>query len=156
MGSSFNVSLGNSMKKCGKCRKRKEDYEFHKRNSSVDNLQAVCKSCRKRNPRTIASTILTGMKNRSVKKGFVDPEFSVDEIEDILIKGKCEVTKRHFNYRNITKYKFNPFVASPDRINNKKGYTKNNVRWVMSWVNMARGVYDIDFFAKLIRGVKWK
>jgi len=83
------------------------------------------------------------------------PEFTIGEISDIIKKSKCEVSNRSFNCKNIIKYRINPFMASPDRINNKIGYRRNNVRWVMVWINIARQMYDVDFFLKLIKGVKW-
>lgn len=152
------------LKKCSKCNRKKRVERFYRDSHSKDGIHSVCKSCQKKTREKLkddgdvsyaAGKILSSMKYRAKKKNFEPPEFTKKEIEDILENGKCEVTNRSFECSNITDYSKNPFNASPDRIDNSKGYTKDNVRWVMFWVNNCRGDYSIEFFRKLLRGVRW-
>jgi hypothetical protein len=152
------------LKKCTRCKRKKRLDLFYKDSHTKDGYRTACKSCNKKKVKKLrasgdvsyaASKILSSMKYRSKKKNFKPPEFTKQEIEDILENGRCEVTNRGFECSNITEYSKNPFNASPDRIDNSKGYTKDNVRWVMFWVNNCRGDYSIEFFRKLLRGVRW-
>lgn len=70
-------------------------------------------------------------------------EFSLTskEIETLWIasNGRCSVTGLPFNYDNVrgrgaTK---NPFAPSLDRIESKRGYTIDNVRFVLTAVNIG-------------------
>ncbi len=47
----------------------------------------------------------------------------------------------------------NETSASLDRIDNDKGYIKDNVRWVLKDINMIRGKYDNGYFIKLCHAV---
>jgi len=47
----------------------------------------------------------------------------------------------------------NETTASLDRIDNNKGYIKNNVRWVLKDINMIRGNYNSEYFIQLCNAV---
>lgn len=156
-------------KKCTECEVLKSYDDFGYESKGKDKKRAKCKVCRrklhtKRRARKrksndiyyIASSLYFNMRKKHRAMGYKrDPQFTIKEIEDIILNGKCEVSKRSFNPENNTKYRVNPFMASPDRIDTSKGYTKKNVRWVMVWINKARQEYEIPFFKKLVKGVKW-
>lgn len=156
-------------KVCTCCGKRKSTSQFYKRSYKSTDTESICKKCRlvknakyrddKRKEGSVqftAAKIYQNMCTRHKKVGITYlPEFTVEDIMHILTSTKCEVSNRSYNCKNITKYHVNPFVASPDRIDNNIGYKKDNVRWVMAWVNLARQSYDVDFFVKLVKGVKW-
>ena len=173
MGSSGINNTVATMKTCSKCGESKSREEFHKYKSSKDGVKSHCKECvsdsmkkyHKKNPekrkayqnssKGAATQILTSMKYRCKKKGFPPPEFTVEEIIDKIENGRCEVTGRKFDITYESKYFRNPFSISPDRIDSFTGYTKENVRWVMVWVNLATQQYDLNDFKKWIKGVKW-
>lgn len=149
-------------KKCTVCGRIKQLHLFDTDRSRKVGVRSECKLCKKKkhhdtkeHPRYLAGRLYRNMKSRSKKRGFCSPEFTIDEIERIILNEQCAVTGRRFQLKNITKYRMNPFAASPDRVDTSKGYTKKNVRWVMTWVNLSRGVYDIRFFKRLLKGVRW-
>lgn len=153
------------MKICSKCKKEKPESSFRKDKSKKTGLSSHCKSCGReydkkrssaRSDEYVASSILGDMTRRARRKGFPPPEWSRDEILEKIKNGKCEVTNRSFDVRYKSKYFHNPFNISPDRIDSSKGYTKQNVRWVCTWVNYASNQYDLDDFISWIRGCKWK
>ena len=76
-----------------------------------------------------ASVILSGCKDRALKKKFpynLNKEWFVERVE----KGICEATGMPIGYSY--KGKATPSSPSVDRIDNTKGYTKDNC-WVVSW-----------------------
>jgi len=95
------------------------------------------------------------MKYRAKKKGLKVSDFTQNEIADIIMNGKCEITKRSFDHMAEQKYRARPFIPSPDRIDTSKGYTRDNVRWVMNWCNVARSEYSVEDFASWTKGVRW-
>lgn len=95
------------------------------------------------------------MRTRSRKKGFDPPEFTLEEIEHVVKHGKCALTNRKFDHTIDWGYRISPFLPSPDRLSPAVGYTKQNVRWCMHWLNQARNSYDLEDLMLLMRGVKW-
>jgi len=114
------------------------------------------KSGTERTVRQVASELLRNMRKRAKQRNLPIDDFTLEEIVDIIKNGKCAVTNRSFDHTVETKYKQCPFVASPDRIDNDKGYTRDNVRFVCYWVNRCRSNYDLDDFVNWMKGVRWK
>ena len=105
--------------KRGKYGRKRQCYPC-KRISSREYRERKVEEC---DLRFYAGRIYANMKRKHDLMGLdYDPEFSLDEIENIIANSKCEVSNRSFNPTNITKYRINPFMASPDRINNDVGY----------------------------------
>lgn len=160
--------MSGGFQKCLQCNISLPYSCFGKDTRGLNGLKRQCQICKKKDSkkyrkekrkncdsRYMANIIIGNMRRKHKSLGVkYPPEFSQEEIINIIDSGKCQVTNRGFESKNITKYRINPFMASPDRINNRVGYRKNNVRWVMSWVNIARQAYDIDFFEKLLKGVR--
>lgn len=103
----------------------------------------------------IFNLLITSLKSRSKKKGI---DFNLDSkfIEDLLIKQnyKCAITKipiilRH-SYQGTTIYD----SASLDRIDNSKGYTKDNVQWVVLGINYMKMDYSQNEVYELIKRIK--
>ena len=62
--------------------------------------------------------------------------------------GKCKLTDIDFTFKLREKEKghFNPFNPSIDKIDSKKGYTKDNVRLVCVVVNLALNEFGEEVF----------
>lgn len=162
MGSIGTNTTSTSVKKCVTCKRSKKLHLFNSSRNCKDGKANRCRSCEKkrdnnyrRTARGAASKLLKSIKQRCIKKGFKPPEITINDIMDRLENGKCEVTGRRFDVAYKSKYFYNPFTISVDRIDNSKGYSKDNIRYVMYWVNAARGIYDIEDFKKWVKGVKW-
>ena len=164
-------------KTCKHCHQEKDESEFYtitQKKTGKVYLKSYCKPCgvikareyyqdkiattdksRTRNKstdRAVANKILGNMKKRCQQKGWEDPEFSVDEIE-LAIKDKaCAVTGIKFqNTLVLDKGVWNGFIASPDRIDNNKGYTKDNVQWVISLYNVTKGNFPTEQIETFIK-----
>ena len=90
--------------------------------------------------------------NKSTKKDF---NLSLEDVRDIWNNqsGKCAITGFPLVCKAFDDGKNkNPYQASLDRINNDKGYSKENVRFVCLIVNYARNNFSdeqvIEFFKK--------
>ena len=94
-------------------------------------------------PQIKAQQILDRMKTRSRNKGFDKPEFTKQEIQKILINGKCIITGKKFEFSQ-TKFSKSPWTPTPDRIDSSKGYTKLNTQWVCFIYNAMKSDFDSD------------
>ena len=61
-------------------------------------------------------------------------------------KGRCAITGLRLN---LEAPKWHPTRPSLDRIDCKKGYHRDNIRLVWSWVNISRGSWSDKTFKKL-------
>jgi hypothetical protein len=111
------------------------------------------------NPKGKASNILQKMKHNSKKRGheWSDSWWSVEQIENIIINGKCEQSGLPFQLRvNTEKQKNNrnPFAPSPDRKDLTKGYEPSNVQWVLWIFNVMKNTFDdvdVEIFLKAMK-----
>jgi len=67
---------------------------------------------------------------------------------------KCSLTGISFDYARPTVGTFNPYSPSLDRIDNCKGYTPDNVRLVLTCVNLAFNQFGKDIFDQWIKHYK--
>jgi hypothetical protein len=93
------------------------------------------------------------MRDQCNSLGFAPPEFTLNEVIEIVAYGACAITSLPF----VLDYKGqglrNPLAPSPDRINPKLGYTKANVQWVCWMYNLMKGDHgqeDVDRFLDAI------
>jgi hypothetical protein len=100
-----------------------------------------------------ARSVLNSMKGSSKTLGFEPPEFTLNDVVEVCAYGSCAVTGLPF----VLDYKGqgirNPLSPSPDRINPKLGYTKENVQWVCWMYNLMKGDHgqeDVDRFMDAI------
>tara|TARA_B100001094_G_scaffold333172_1_gene409234 strand:+ start:5541 stop:5999 length:459 start_codon:yes stop_codon:yes gene_type:complete len=131
-------------KRCGICKEFKCITEFSNQAGKKDGKYYACKSCdiKKRNALSLTlrgtfQDIHKQMKYRSKKKKLemdIDQEYlhslwkEQGYTTNDTLKKKCpEVIARN-----------SPWRLSPDRIDNKKGYVKGNVRLVCHIFNVAR------------------
>ena len=61
---------------------------------------------------------------------------------------KCAVSGISFDFSD-TNFRQRPFAPSIDRIDCSKGYTKDNIRFVCTIVNMALNQYGENIFAEM-------
>lgn len=83
----------------------------------------------------------------------LDFDLSRDEIEKILEKGVCQVTGVKFDLKpsDKTKSHFNSYAPSVDKVNCKKGYTKDNVQIVLHAVNQAKGELSMKEYKEITK-----
>lgn len=139
-------------KLCSKCNKQKSLSFFHKDKSTDDGYYRWCKPCKAEYDKlyrksekvqtyyksedykkkkikylneNYAKRTIRALKNRSFGRNM---EFSLKE-EDILLPEFCPLLDVKLNYNVGEGHNYN--AASIDRIDNSKGYTKDNI-WTIS------------------------
>lgn len=84
-----------------------------------------------------AKVLYLSAKNRALKNG-AECTITEDWIQEKIDKGVCELTGLPFDLEHSSETKNNPFGPSLDRIDSKnKNYSPDNVRVVLSFVNIA-------------------
>lgn len=145
-------------RKCSKCKRVLSLDFFYNKKGGKYGKSNYCKICEKiisnknalKNPiRLKATYLLSDMKKRSVKRNYCLPEFSIEEITNIITNGSCCKTGIKFSFDKLKKQ--NPYSPSPDRIDNSKGYTKDNVQWVVWIYNKIKGDFDEEEFLNFIK-----
>ena len=146
---------------CIKCKAIKIETEFYKSHTCKDKLDTICKCCKKEYAikwRQTDNAKLANKKSkvklktydlwyfaklRAKRKGIV---FNI-KIEDIVIPEVCPILGIPLIKDGI---KQNDNSPSIDRIDNLKGYTKDNIR-IVSWrANNIKGIGSIDDHIKLV------
>lgn len=99
-------------------------------------------------------------KNRVKKKHgiyndeLLKTEFAItlSDLEDLWIKqdGKCAVTNITFETVN-PKFRIDPFRPSLDRIDSKRGYFPDNIRFTLWIVNQGIGDYGLDVWLEVAK-----
>lgn len=107
-------------------------------------------------PGTFISRIISGAKSR---KKEIEVKINAKDIYDLWIKQnkKCALSNVYINFNHINKENsdksYNKYgltcVASLDRIDSNKGYTKDNIQLVHKDVNMMKKEYDQEYFIKI-------
>jgi len=100
-----------------------------------------------------AQTLVSNIKSRAKRKGLdfdLDYHWYMEKYE----KGVCEASGIPFEEPeyNGKKGNRNPWVPSVDRIDNNKGYTKDNCRLVCFIFNIVKSQFTDEDFEKLCRG----
>lgn len=108
-------------------------------------------------PKGRLTHLMIGVKKRSKERNI---ELGIERNDLLELfeqqKGKCALTGVSFDLsvRNGGKHICNPYSMSVDRIDNKFGYIKNNVRLICSIANVAKGRWSdielIEFCKKVI------
>lgn len=83
----------------------------------------------------------------SAKKRTKDTDITSEFILNLL--GNCAVTEKPFVYGNTFSTFSNPLAPSIDRLDNKKGYYKNNIRVVFNCINKMRNDLTVEQFNNL-------
>ena len=155
----------NRKQKCYICKRDKQLFLFPIGKNYKSNHRTICKHCSKIEHRERRSNhtqeqhiqeILSSSKSstrRRVDQGrseCSEHTLSKDDIYEILEEqdGKCFYSGRNlvFEYNNINK-------ISIDRIDNNKGYTRDNVKLVCWVVNQAKSNMEHDEFLSLVKDI---
>lgn len=102
----------------------------------------------------LSVTILKDSAKRAKKNGW-----ACDIDRDYLIKlwhkqeGMCAVSGIKMQTESGTRENKNPYRASLDRTNNKKGYVKGNVRFTTHWVNNAKSTWPENVFEDFVGNI---
>lgn len=100
------------------------------------------------------TTMLASAKARSKQKG-LPCDLDREWIEKRILVGVCEVTGLPFDMANANRgdKSKSPWAPSCDRIDNSKGYTKDNVQVVVWLYNAAKGESNRDEFMTLVKAL---
>ena len=97
----------------------------------------------------IAYLLISSAKSRAKNKS-LQFDLDLDWVKERL--NVCEVTGIKFEIRDVTTTSSgrnyanrHPYTPTIDRIDNNKGYTKDNCRVVIWWYNLSKGVWTDDF-----------
>jgi hypothetical protein len=151
--------LKTNSKKCSSCKEIKPVDQFYTHCKAKDGYQNYCMSCASKIKREYIlnkpeQQCVDAMNARTRQRGFEPNEWTKEEIREIM-KGKCEATGIPFDMELSKKGEpKNAFVASPDRIDNSKGYTKENTRWVVFIYNTMRNDFREDQVKEFIEHIR--
>lgn len=96
-----------------------------------------------------ARTLFCAARSRAKARG-VPLSITVGWVYSKLLNLKCDVTGLPFDFSGKRKgLNFAPFSPSLDRRNPAKGYTKRNVRVVVTAFNLGRGVWSDAVYVKV-------
>ena len=125
-----------------------------KRTSLIGGFTKSC-GCFRKNKIYKGYESISGVYFSRLKKGAgsrdLKFDISIKDLWDLFIKQKklCALTKIKLNLvRNYTKNRIDQ-TASLDRIDNQKGYVKNNIHWVHKDVNIMKGKLDVNYFIEI-------
>lgn len=130
---------------CTECEDIKPLHDFHKHKQGYKGYNNVCKVCRlpksKENYKRQSKQykLWHSAKNRCVKNG---REFSI-EISDIEIQEICPVLKIPYEQKG-------QHAPSLDRLDNSKGYTKDNIIVMSRRANRMKGDCTKEDVQKLL------
>jgi hypothetical protein len=159
------------MKQCTQCKQEQSIDNFYPRKYKLlkggygTSLDSYCKKCRTKHtrqgwnkrvkegdPSAVASNLLHSMRDRTKNKKYNEEvEWEHEDIKTIITNGTCVRTGIPFKLAAGTAEHRNPFGASPDRLDNTKGYTKDNVQWVVYIYNVMSNNFkeeDVTMFIK--------
>lgn len=123
----------------------------------VNGTTKSCKSCCKtaNNQNTFVTSYYNKVEKRA-EKIKVEFDLSIDFLEKLIVKQKyiCALSGIPIEFK--PNYKKNRQTASLDRIDNKKGYTKENVQWVHKQINFMKGTMSQNTFIEMCKKVTSK
>jgi hypothetical protein len=146
---------------CSKCKEVKSIDAFGKNKANKYGLQAYCKPCSTKVSNEYQSTpigrakrlIKDTKKNVDGKRAYLEKTLTVKDILPALEFGKCQLTGLSFDFQSAETTHKNPYAPSLDRIDSQKGYTKENVRVVLSAVNDALGESSDDAILPILKAL---
>jgi hypothetical protein len=124
---------------------------MHKRKSPLDYFRTLTGAI---------TVLLNGAKNRAKKRDIMC-DLTHAELVDLFNRqqGLCAISGIPFDLSRPIRNKMNPFAPSIDKIDLTKGYTFNNVRFVLTIVNIGMNTFGdkvfIDFAKQYIANKKY-
>lgn len=102
----------------------------------------------------IPASWFTRFRNYAKKK---NSNFEI-ELEDIWVlyerqNRKCALSGLDIDFTRMGTGTRAVYTASIDRINSKKGYTKDNIQLVHKDVNIMKNAYDQDYFVEVCKAI---
>jgi len=170
----INYPVGVTEKKCFRCDETKPHTEFSLCSKDTSGLNSVCKSCTKdkrcaymKDVRNFLIQKRADAKKRCNKNKKIDFDISIEDWITQYEKqnGICALTgitmtweyssDENKDFYSSVKY---PHNLSPDRIDSKKGYTKDNLQFVCNRVNAMKNNMDteelLDFCEKIVEHMR--
>jgi hypothetical protein len=154
------------VKQCYKCKETKPFSEFSKFKKNKDGLFSYCKKCHcesnakhQTTPKGRARKLISDANYRkNGKRAYLEKTLIFEDILPVLEIGKCQLTGLPFDF-SPSKISFrNLYAPSLDRIDSNKGYSKDNVRIVLSSVNTALGEHTdeemLPILEAMVKGIK--
>lgn len=170
------------MKKCCRCKQEKDFSHFTFLKRSKDGYEHTCRECRKKidvkyrerrkiyyknNPTPIEKTnayyvklktqnpsknLWKLAKRRSVERGI----FFDLKIEDICVPTHCPILGIPLTIRPVGLKKYQAYDGSPsiDRIDNSKGYTKENIHVISYKANVIKNYGTLEDHQKIVAYLK--
>lgn len=95
---------------------------------------------------------VTNSRKRAAKFNW-DHDLTIAYLAELWFKqkGRCALTGIMLEYESGDSWSKNPYRASVDRIDNKLGYVKGNVRLLTHWANNAKSTWPDDTFTKFVK-----
>lgn len=124
--------------------------------NDIETKRYCSKDCRYKDNKSPYYHYLSGVKKRAIIKNlkFDLTEEFLKKILEVEQNNLCAITSCPIKIKekkeNSTLYD----TASLDRIDNAKGYTKDNVQWVMLGINYMRLDFDINELHKTLQLIK--
>jgi len=142
-----------SRKDCEYREKEQPIENFYKR-SDTNTLRSQCKSCQNKDVIKHKSSINGFIKGliyaaqRRCSKNGREINVTYEDVIKVWDKqnGLCAIsgTKMSHIIGNDKETEKTPFNASLDRIDNKKGYTKDNIHLICNWLQTAKSDYKLN------------
>ena len=134
-------------KNCTKCSNLKPLFEFGKRKHGLNGLNSACKECsrekyisQRRTRIGKLTSIYHSQIKSSIKRGYKLPNYSITQFQEWALSSK----KYNELYDNWVKSKYEKKLApSPDRIDDYKPYTFDNLQWMTWGNNDNKGKHDM-------------
>lgn len=149
-------------KYCSGCQSVKEYEDFRMRIKTKNGVRSesfrdnICKNCStqksqeyRKTRKGIAAELYRRAKGRAANRNLdfdISKEWIFDRLEEI--RWRCEVTACEFQ-DGVGDGFMSHFSASIDRIDSSRGYTRDNVQFVINWVNIAKSNLHLDDFKKM-------
>lgn len=127
---------------CKSCSTVKPLYFFEKRKDyALGFMESKCMKCR-RDGRNIFNCRVLHMKQSSEKRGHPMPELDSDYLEQLFIRqnGKCAYSGVEMHKK--PEFDYDPLAMSPERLDNSKHYTKDNVVLIAVGLQICHGNFN--------------
>ena len=143
-------------KYCPACKETHPTTDFNADTSAHDGLQNYCKKQKQIQRQKYLNTFDGFIKHsfselrNNAKKRNIQVEITLDDIKELYTKqdGKCAISGRIMTHeskeREDTQHIINKHNISVDRIDSKKGYTKDNIQLVCAIINRMKMLMTDD------------